>query len=302
MPKRRTIIISITAVVCCVIVYVCYSLIGEWHQRKIEAAKNQEQKVLQEQNETLKRKIANLEEKLNELKGQKGPSERLEEIFGKRSSLLSLEKSNLTFKEIEQLITAYFSYLDEMRYVEKNKLTGSAYDQYKILENDLSATLPLVSGEMQSLYNLFQNTTHFYRVLGKQRLSLVKDILMDESDIIEFSMKTFFIWYTYGDDNGKRMKSRPSLQVLYDYAGFFLNSLGGKSYLLRRDSKIRILTNFYSVLIIDIANDKNLNSNGIDIRPYIKTTFDDITDYTGLIDKSEYLAELEKLMVKYKMP
>jgi cell division protein FtsB len=299
MSNKRIVIISVAAVIFCVIAYFSYTL---WHQRKIEAVKNQEQKVLQEQNETLKRKIANLEEEINRLKDQKVPSERLEEIFGKRSSLLSLEKTNLTFKEIEQLITAFFSYLDEMGYVEKNKLTGSAYDQYEILENDLSASLPLVSGEMESLYNLFQNAAHFYRVLGKQRLSLVKDILTNESDIIEFAMKTFFIWYTYEDNNGIRMKGQPSLQVLYDYGGFFLNSLGGKNYLLRRDSKIRILTNLYSVLIIDIANDKNLNYNGIDIRPYIKKTFDDITDNMGLIDKSEYLNVLEKLMIKYKMP
>ena len=189
----------------------------------------------------------------------------------------------------------FLSYIDEKGYVERNKLTGSAYSQYEILENDLSATVPISFGEMESLYDLFQNTAHFYRVLGKQRLSLVKDILTNESDIIEFAMKTFFIWYTYENDNGIRMKSQPSIQVLYDYAGFFLNSLGGKSYLVRRDSKIRILTIFYSILIIDIANDKNLNSNGIDIRPYIKNTFDDITDYMGLSDKREYLNVLENL-------
>jgi hypothetical protein len=124
---------------------------------------------------------------------------------------------------------------------------------------------------------------------------LIQKRLTNESDIIEFAMKTFFIWPTYENDNGIRMKSQPPLQVLYDYAGFFLNNLGGKSNLVRRDSKIRILTNFYSVLIIDIANDKNLDSNGIDIRPYIKNTFDDITDYMGLSDKREYLNVLKKL-------
>src|SRR4030042_2964779 len=112
------------------------------------------QNVLQEQTETLKRKIADLEEEINRLEGQKGSSERLNEIFGNKASLLSLEKRNLTLNEIEQLITAFLSYLDEMGYVEKNKLTGSAYDQYKVLENDLSETVPVISGETGDLYRL----------------------------------------------------------------------------------------------------------------------------------------------------
>ena len=295
MSNKRIIVISVSVLFFCLAAYLCYSLISDWHRKKMEAADSQDLMTLQVKNDSLKSELSALEEEINRLKGSKVPSERLEEVFGNKASLLSLEKRNLTLNEIEQLITAFLSYLDEMGYVEKNKLTGSAYSQYEILENDLSATVPISFGEMESLYDLFQNTAHFYRVLGKQRLSLVKDILTNESDIIEFAMKTFFIWYTYENDNGIRMKDQPSLKVLYDYAGFFLNGLGGKSYLLRRDSKIRILTNFYSVLIIDIANDKNLNSNGIDIRPYIKNTFDDITDYMGLSDKREYLNVLENL-------
>jgi hypothetical protein len=301
MSYDRVIKYSVLAVAVCVIAFFCYILIAGYYQKKSEIAKSQEAKALQEQNELLKRELANLEKELNDLKGQKSPGDRIGQVFGKGASMLSLEERNLTFKEIELLIMSFLSYLDEEGYVEKNKLTGSAYSQYETMEKDLSAGVPVISGETDNLYNLVQNTAHFNRVLGKQRLYLVKDVLTEESDIIEFAMKTFFIWFTYENENGKRMKDQPSLQVLYDYAGFFLNSLGGKSYLLRRDSRIRILTSFYSVMIIDIANDKNLNSNGLDIRPYIKTTFDDITDYMGLFDKREYLDVLEKLKTKYKM-
>jgi len=301
MSYNKSIKYSVLALLFCVIAYLCYSLIAGYYQKKIEAAKIQETRALQDKNAALKGEVENLEGELNELKGLKNPRERIDEVFGSSSSLLSLEEKNLTFKEIEQMVMAFFAYLDEKGYVEKNKLTGSAYNQYEAIENGLSASVPVVSGETENLYNLLQNTTHFYRILGKQRLSLVKDIITDESDIIEFAMKTFYIWYTYENDNGIRMKSQPSLQALYDYAGFLLNSLGGKSYMARRDSKIRILTSFYSVLILDIANDKNLNANGLDIRPYIRTTFKDITDYTGLFDKREYLNVLEKLKIKYNI-
>ncbi|MBN1627486.1 MAG: hypothetical protein JW944_13265 [Deltaproteobacteria bacterium] len=301
MAYEKTIKYSAIVLLILIIAYLSYSLITGYYRGKIETAKKQEQAALQEKSQNLEREVANLEEEINELKGKENTREWLEEIFGKGASRLSLEQKNLTYDEIEQLVMAFFAYIDERGYVKKNKLTGSACDQYLAMENDLSANVPITSGETENLYNLLQNTAHFFRVLGKERVYLVKDVLTEESDIIEFGMKLFYVWYTYENDNGIRMKEQPSLEVMYDYAAFFMNSLGGKSYLLRRDSGVRILTGFYSVLIIDSANDNKLNTNGIDIRPFIKTTCDDMTDYMGLFDKREYLGVLEKLKIKYNI-
>jgi hypothetical protein len=55
------------------------------------------------------------------------------------------------------------------------------------------------------------------------------------------------------------------------------------------------------VRILDIANDKGLNSNGIDIRPHIELTFNDISNQIGLVHQKVYLIELENLKRKYKM-
>jgi hypothetical protein len=165
----------------------------------------------------------------------------------------------------------------------------------------LSAKKPIITGETDSLYNLFLNIAHFYRVLGKKRAYLVRDILNNESDILESAMKTFYLWYSLKSKGDGDLKGRPSLPVLYEYTGYFLNTLGGRGYLLRRDSKIRILTTYYSVLIIDRANDKGLNSDGIDIRPHIESVFDDITNQIGLIHQKEYLLQLDDLKIKYKL-
>jgi hypothetical protein len=70
---------------------------------------------------------------------------------------------------------------------------------------------------------------------------------------------------------------------------------------MRRDSKIRILTTYYCVLILDKANDSGLNSNGVDIRPHIQTSFNDISNQIGLIHQNEYLLELNILRKKYKI-
>jgi hypothetical protein len=299
MAKQRITGISITVIVLGLIVYFLYSLIMGWHDDSIETAKNQERKIWQEQAEVLKRKVADLQTEITRLKGQSIPGESLEEAFGQGISSRILD--SMTLEQIEEQVAAFFAYLDQKGYVERNNLTGSTYNQYELSVSELSAKPPIVSGETQNLYNLFYNMAHFYRVLGKERVHLVKDILKNEPEIIESAMKTFYLWYTFEDVSEKAIKGRPSLKTMYDYACFFLNTLGGRSYLLRRDSKIRILTIHYCILILDKANDRKLNSNGIDIRPHIKSAYNEIASYMGLIDQREYLRKLEDLKTKYNI-
>jgi hypothetical protein len=302
MSNKGIIVGSITAVVLCVIAYFCYGLISIRNKENIKAAIDQERRLCQEQTETLKGRIARFEDEIKGLRRQRDSSDRIEKVFGKGSSALSLAERDMTFEDIENQIVAFFAYLDEKGYIEKNGLTGSAYNQYELMVNDLSSKIPIITGETENLTNLFSNIAHFYRVLGKERLFLVSDILKNEYDIFEHAMKLFYTWYTYENDAEKRIKGRPSMKVLYDYAGFFLATLGGRSYLFRRDSDIRILMTFYSVLIVDLANDKGLNSNGIDIRPTVRTIYNDIIEYMGLVDQNDYLTVLDSLRVKYNMP
>jgi hypothetical protein len=56
------------------------------------------------------------------------------------------------------------------------------------------------------------------------------------------------------------------------------------------------------VKIIDLANTKKLNSLGIDIRPLIKTAYQDIRNHMGLSNRKAYLAELDQLDRKYSAP
>ena len=86
---------------------------------------------------------------------------------------------------------------------------------------------------------------------------------------------------------------------LYEYAGFFLHSLGGRSYLLRRDPTVRIMATYYSVLILDRANEEGLNRHGIDIRPHIDSVAEEIRNARGLVFRKDYLDTLEELKEKY---
>ena len=141
---------------------------------------------------------------------------------------------------------------------------------------------------------------HFFRVMGKKRVNLTRDVLQNEGEILESAMQTFYLWAT--DETADKEKTgQPKLKTLYTYSGFFLNTLAGKSYLLRRNSKIRLLTTYYSVLILDRANDEQLNPAGIDIRPHIEFLINDLQSQIGLIHQKQYLSELIRLADKYQM-
>ena len=301
MPMDRAIKISIAVVVLGAIAYFCYSQLSGWYKGNIEKAKIQEKQNWQEKTETLVTKIADLEEKITELKAQTIPKEKLAEVFGEEPLEVPPENQKIPLEELERQIAAFFAYLDNKAYVQAYEFDGGTYNQYELSVQKLSAKVPVVTGETDSLYNLFLNIAHFYRVLGKKRVYLARDILQNESEITEPIMQTFYAWYTYDAKDTGSLKGRPELAVLYQYAGYFLKTLGGRSYLLRRDSKFRILTTFYCVRILDLANEHRLNSDGIDIRPHIEISINDITNQMGLVHQKDYLLILENLRQKYKI-
>ena len=71
--------------------------------------------------------------------------------------------------------------------------------------------------------------------------------------------------------------------------------------MIRRDPKVRTLAYYYCVLILDKANDVKLNTYGLDIRPHIKQSYEEIRTHMGLFDQKEYLLKLSGLIKKYKI-
>jgi len=90
-----------------------------------------------------------------------------------------------------------------------------------------------------------------------------------------------------------RIKS--SENDLYEYAVFFLNTMSGKAYLLRRKSGTRILLTYYSILTLDRADKEHLNRCGVDIIPHVNLLIDDISSYSGLDYRDKYLEKLDSI-------
>jgi hypothetical protein len=299
---ERTVKIIVAVLVVGVLAFFIYSKIANWHRAKVENAVKKEQEIWQQKASQLEQEITNLQEELTVIKGQQVPEEKIAAVLGEENTEkkeIAGEKKPPGFGDIERQIRAFFSYLDDQEYVQSLKLEGGIYQQYLISVEKLSSNLPIVTGEMDSLYNMVRNVAHLYRALGKQPVLLTKQVLQNESEVMESVMKTFYLWFTMDDGGKPTLQGRPSGETLYEYAGFFLNTLGGRSYLLRRGPKERTLTTYYSVLILDRANDAGLNAKGIDIRPYIASSLKEIQSQMGLIYQKEYIAKLRELNLKY---
>jgi hypothetical protein len=272
----------------------------EWHKKELATAVRQEQNAFEDKSWTLKEEIQKLEEELAVQKKARVPEEKLTEVFGKDAAGFPL-REDTDCEDLEQQIKAFFIYLDTQEYPIVQESAHRSYDVFQQMVRQLSENPPKVTGETTDIVSLTRNMAHFFKILGKRRIQFGKDVLHNESDIIESMMATFFGFYTSDKCCQKDLRGCPGLGVLYQYAGFFLNTVGGRSYLLRRDSKVRILTTYYAILILDKANDAILNRYGIDIRPHINLSIDDIRNQKNLIYPEEYVAKLYQLQEKYKM-
>ena len=305
MDRSAKIVVAL--VIVAVSGFFLFSKITGWHKSKVEKAVKEEQQTWQGKTDKLKQEVTELKQELTEVKGQQVPEEKLAKVFGendkaepqaeKEKQIPAKKLSD--FAETERQIAAFFTYLDKRPYIQSLNLAGGSYLQYQIAIEKLSSKPPIIVGEMDSLYNMVRNVAHFYRVMGKKRVLLARNVLQNESEVIESVMETFYKWYTQNDEGQSTLKGRPSLTAMYEYAGYILNTLGGRSYLLRRSPKVRALTTYYCVLILDRANDEELNSKGIDIRPYIKSSLLEIKNQIGLIHQKKYITRLSELSLKY---
>lgn len=276
-----------------------YYWLNQWHTKSIEEA-------LQKEKETCLKKIASLEAEVRRLAEEAGlPSQSLPSkadltpVFGADKPMLSGQDS-VNCKKVTAQTVAFFQYLDSKAYLIWPGINMRAEELFEDVFDRLAANPPKNVGEMDNLYNLIRNVTHFYRILGKDRIDLIKEILKSESAVVEPAMAVMFTWMTVCDQADRKTGDPVKLNTLYQYASFFLNTLGGRGYLLRRDSKLRMLVNYYSLRVLDMANDARINAYGIDLRPHLDYVFYDINNQKGLLYRQRYLSHLAALKDKYE--
>ncbi len=293
--------------------YMHRDTVGRWLSGDVI---EKEKEVLQEKIVSLEEEIATLKEEIDlEAKPPSVPEARLEEVFGpdgEAGAAAAAETGESTSAAetvvdpgvaLKKRIENFCTYLDGQDYVRAYGLETGVYEHFKALLPRLLENPPVVVRETDDLLRVLQNSAHFFRVLGKDNVLLVRDILKRDGDIME---PTLAMMYEVIRQGGKKQVKGegPGFQIplndAYEYAAFFLNTLGGRSYLMRRDSRVRTLAQYYSVLIVDLANDRVLNRWGIDIREPLDTVISDIEGSANLAQRKTYLRTLKKLESKYK--
>ena len=215
-------------------------------------------------------------------------------VYRKKIRTAKTPKEWKDFEDLEQDMLRFCRSLDEREYIKAYRLPDGTYRHFVKVLNDLAAYPPFVVGEATDPYKLKLNQEHFLRVLGKENISLLLDILTNETEMMESTAEMVFDWINKGIE-AKSPEIRMSQKELYEYAAFFLSTLSGKAYLWRRDSKTRILATYYSILVVDRANHEKMNRHNVDIRPSVAQLMDDLVNYRNLSYRGLYIKKLKSL-------
>ncbi len=201
--------------------------------------------------------------------------------------------------DLAEWISGFFDYLDGQEYLTALNLENGTLAKYNQVMKSLSASPPAVTEMVLNFDRVLQNIIYFYRILGESNLKKAKTVIDHEAENIEAILSVFYAYTTLCGEVQDAHIFVPSVETRYEYAGFFLNTIGGRSYLYRRDSRTRILLTYYAVLTLHEANKKVLNQYGIDLVPFLEPLASEIAARTDLVLKEEYLATLEDLIVTY---
>jgi hypothetical protein len=150
-----------------------------------------------------------------------------------------------------------------------------------------------------NLKYMYRNIFHFFRLLNRNDLVLIRETIDHESDSMEINLDLFYRWLTLAETSPAGKGLRPSPEVRYQYAGFFLNTIGGRAYLFRRSLGLRLLISYYCLLIIHEADQEGRNTYGIDALPTLLAVKNEIDNYPGFRYRDEYLRRLSALESYY---
>lgn len=218
-----------------------------------------------------------------------------------QSETASITTEENLCQETADKILMFFEHLDRQSYIHEFSLKGSTLDHFNGIVSKLIANPPVVTRETDDLFAILNNMAHFFRILGPKDVMLIKNVLVHEREIIEPTMALFYRWSELENEcKGTDLEFSLPLPGLYEYAGYFINTLGGQAYLFRREVYLRHLLRYYSILIIDRANRVEANLYGIDIRYTLDSLIAEIQADSGLVDQQAYLENLIRIQKTYQ--
>lgn len=203
-------------------------------------------------------------------------------------------------QQLVDKMNTFYLHLDQQPYIEDLALQEPSRIYFSKLLQKLADNPPTVIRETDNLYTLLRNTAHFFRILGKKNIVISKKILATENNYFEQNANTLYRLTAYPEVLKKEFNLSIEPKVITDYAAFFLNTMGGRLYLFRRDSTTRMVVTFYAIKAIDRANKAGDSGHGIDLRPAIPALIEEMENGGRLLHfREHYLDALYDLQEKY---
>jgi hypothetical protein len=297
MKTKASIIIAIVLTIL-IAGYIGTDFFLKWHKTTVDSAETSARLECDARLSALEQNLRELEQQRIDEQTFSLPPVRLTEAFGSDIGALVDPIAMLTPDEcraVNEALVQFFTYLDNTGFGDRIRPDENSLVFFEKALKRLVKRPPRYAGETAELLNLFQSVSHVSRTLGAKDTLILRDALTREADLLEPALALFYR-LIHNQPACPSAISLPSLSVLYHYAHFFLNSMSGRSYLMRRDSKIRILATYYALMVIRLAEEQSLNVYGLDPRNQAALLIEDITNHRRLMYADIYVTQLEGLL------
>ncbi len=159
---------------------------------------------------------------------------------------------------------------------------------------ELAAAPPDLSSELRSYGAMLGNVFHLFRVLGRERMQVLRRVLGEERDLTEPLAMALYRWSISREACSKSAPSRLRVPSMYAYAGFLFQTMGGQAYLRRRTPKTEALACFYALQVLDHAIEGGYNPQGFDPRTEIPRCRA-LVESQPLVFSDRYVAMLDEM-------
>jgi len=292
---KRVVISLIVVVALSAALYIGSKQVQRWKSSSVEEAVQQEQERWMVDVEKLKDEVKDLRDELYSDTQMETHEQKVSEILGTPEGIAPATATDTPgCKDSEARLLSFFDYLNKKYPADKTPLT-----RFRSAMSRLAAAPPEIMEKDLDTLALFRNVAHLYRTLGAQDLLAFRRWVELEPDAVEAFLPDLYKVMMDGTCT-QVVPADCTREVATQYATYFLNTLAGRSYLLRRSSRYRILATYYSVLVLHQANLSGTNFYGVDIHPLLGRLQSEIALYKGLARKKLYLASLEEINTHYR--
>jgi hypothetical protein len=174
--------------------------------------------------------------------------------------------------EIEAQLARVCRELDTQQALGEAKVPGGTCGLIREVAEQLASRPPELDSELKSYGAILANVFHLFRVMGDERIDLLRRVMKENSSIDEPAAMALYRWLASRESCARSGETPITQDALYSYAGFLFETLGGQAYLRRRSPRQEALASLYALLILERSVERKKNPQGLDPRPEIART------------------------------